>query len=341
MMNKTYFSISLVTLLLVITTTGCSKSDSSAQQEMTDNFKALVMGGKDIDPNHTWSTGVISPIKVNVNLDQNATYTVFILLSDPLVDANAKYVGMAQIKGGESKIIYATVPSLSTSLYAACYDKDGHFTRISVTGDEITFSGELAQSGSEPLYNGMYYAFEFPDEKNIKDFDYNDLVLLVSTPHDNGNGSYTCFVSVAAVGTTMNTTLYYNGTQMGEEVHRVWNVENSEMINVKTVTSQPRYLGEITFNSADADIRHLPLSLHISDSNGKLSLDLSQPTTANQAPLYFSVNGDAQAKWRWCLEGKNIGLAFLNFSIWASNQQTATDWYNSDNASYIQVVPKW
>ena len=91
MMRKKCLLLCMVALCLSIITTSCSKNDSVSQGEITENFKALVMGGKDIDPNQTWSTGISTPVKVSVNLESDVTYTVYFFISNP-----ARY-GLSQV----------------------------------------------------------------------------------------------------------------------------------------------------------------------------------------------------------------------------------------------------
>ncbi|MBR1541462.1 MAG: DUF4842 domain-containing protein, partial [Bacteroidaceae bacterium] len=194
---------------------------------------------------------------------------------------------------------------------------------------------------SSPSYNGMFYAFEIPNEYDVKEFDYNDLVLQVSAPYDNGDGTFTSFLSVAAVGSVRPLWLLYNGEQIGQEAHDLLYINKDETFNVSSkAILAPRYIGEIKFTS-DVDISKLPFSLRYANSDGSNVETVLQPTTPNQAPLYIAVSANSQGKWRWCKEGSNIGLAFLKFSAWAANQQTNTDWYYSNNASSNHIIPEW
>ena len=669
----------MVALCLSIIATSCSKNDSVSQGEITENFKALVMGGKDIDPNQTWSTGISTPVKVSVNLESDVTYTVYFFISNPAIDANAHYVGMACLKSGESKTVYVVKPTNATQLYAACYGGKGKGICLPVNGSEISFSGTITNqpstpkpttgnnwsvpvinmpstskyttgtmvapddidpespseaelhvlidneyagiipalnshtnlsvyvtgtwtltfdqrfingnvlvvgkggkvivpdgfklsngglvgtptnngqiivmpggeisgngiveaagdannfynggtvsaaninlaggafynagtagsssstltgeansagnsgqfinysnatfsntsgsalgilnagnikvhvtlslssasrmddgstiecsslslqgngssnsvlcmgngsylncSGSisinnfgvwgpsgnnfsdnalfaangcskctttegnantfmldhvqlqlsstfqgvdlisgwingsgvsvdrqtcffsmdyteNPIYTGMYYAFEFPDDSSIRDFDYNDLVLLVSAPYDNNDGTYSCFLSVACVGTKLNAYLYYNGEQIGEEIHKHMSIDKETNINTNKIEQLPRYIGELTFSSPNIDIGSFNFNIRTEKADGSSSNNYSQPSTSN-APLFLAVNADSEAKWRWPREGTNIGLAYLLFSTWAANQQDATDWYYQSHAVSTQVV---
>ena len=63
-----------------------------------------------------------------------------------------------------------------------------------------------------------------------------------------------------------------------------------------------------------------------------------QPTQLGDAPLYFVVNGNKVGKWFWPREGLNIGIAYPQFSLWASDVRTAIDWYDSSNSSNSKII---
>ena len=196
------------------------------------------------------------------------------------------------------------------------------------------------EGNSSPDYGGMYYAFEVPTNGN-KDFDYNDLILQVSAPYDNNDGTFSCFVNIAAVGTEMSVNLYYNGVQIGKEIHGAMSIGREETVNTDRMTVRPLYIGEITFGSSGADISRIPFTVQVSNSLGTINETFAQPTTSQQAPLYIAVNADIHGKWRWCKKGSNIGMAFRKFSTWASDQQSANDWYGSAYTSSTYVIPEW
>ena len=66
-MNQSKFSKYVVALLVFLVATSCRESTNSTQ-ERTEGFKALVMGGKDIDLNQTWSTATNTSVNVTGNL---------------------------------------------------------------------------------------------------------------------------------------------------------------------------------------------------------------------------------------------------------------------------------
>ena len=682
MMRKKCFIGIMVALFVCFIATSCTKNDSVSQGEITENFKALVMGGKDIDPNQTWSTATSTPITVSVDLDAEATYNVYFFLSNPTTGAEIKYAGMGTLKSGETKVIYVTKPIGTAQYYAACYNEAGYSICLPVNGTEINFSGNISSGPGTPLptignnwsvpsmnmpnvskynsgnlievtdvdpefaedaethikissdftgflpylnshtnlsvyvtgtwtltfdqrfingnvlvvgkggkviipsgfklsnggidgtlakngtiivmpggeitgegilesvsesasdlYNGgtissgeirlegatlynagtvgtgsttitgeanasgnsgqfinfstaslsqtdgsalgilnagymkvantltissasrmddnstiecsslslqgnastntvlqmgnsaylncsgairinnygvwgpsgsnynsnaiirtgscyqcetvsgnantflldhvqlmlasnfqgfeqiarwingsgisterqtcffgldstkspssncMLYSFEFPGDNSIRDFDYNDLVLSISTPLDNGDGTFTSTVDIEAIGcSNMTINVLYNGEEFGIEAHEAMGIAVKSTVNNSAYTRQARRLGELTFTSNNTDLGRLPFTIRIAKSDGSNSATYTQ--TSNEAPLFLAINGDDYGKWFWPREGTNIGLAYLGFSTWANNQQSATDWYKSANANSTQIV-KW
>ena len=188
-----------------------------------------------------------------------------------------------------------------------------------------------------PKSNYIFYAFEVADNYNVRDFDYNDLVLRISTPYDNGDGTYTISVNVIAVGSDQEINVIYNGEDFGNEVHEVMGIATSGTINNNSVTRSPEVLGKITIDNPNIAIDKLAFSLRKTNKAGT-STTLRQSTNSDDAPLYLAVNGNAQGKWLWPKESSNIGLAYKEFSTWANNAQSALDWYDSKNASSSRII---
>ena len=191
-------------------------------------------------------------------------------------------------------------------------------------------------SGSVPGNSYIFYAFETL-ESNTKDFDYNDVVLRVDMPVDNGDGTYTSAVQIMCVGNTTKTTVFYNGQSFGEEIHAAMGIEVSTTINTTSVSRSFRKMGELTFNSADIRIDKLDFSLQTEKADGTPILE-EQPSTVGKAPLFLVINGDTKGKWYWPKEGMNIGVAYPDFSKWASNLQTCIDWYDISNANGVNII---
>ncbi len=187
-------------------------------------------------------------------------------------------------------------------------------------------------SSTKPEPNGVYYAFE-TIEGSLKDYDYNDVVLRVSVPVDNGNGVYVSNVLVMCVGNTMKTNVIYKGTDLGDEVHAVIGVGTSKTANASSITRVFSKLGEISFPDGNARIDQLVFSLRTENDNGKVSIQ-----ETGETPLYFIINGNSERQWFWPVEGFNIGVAYPQFSTWASDMQTALYWYTGSNAAAGKVV---
>lgn len=184
--------------------------------------------------------------------------------------------------------------------------------------------------------NYVFYAFEVPDNYNVCDYDYNDVVLRVSTPYDNGDGTYTVSVSVAAVGGKQEMNVIYNGEDFGKEVHEAMGISTTSTINNNSVTRNPEVLALITVSDPNFAIDKMSFSLR--KRYVGTSTTLTQSSSSEDAPLYLAVNGNSVGKWLWPKESSNIGLAYKNFSTWANNAQTALDWYDSKYASSTRVI---
>ena len=204
--------------------------------------------------------------------------------------------------------------------------------------DVIDFTGshQLFYKGINytPSTNWLYYAFDIYDSNN--DFNYNDVILQVGTPIDNGDGTFTSLVQVACVGTTLSTTVLHDGVEFGEEIHVA--LGTSSTANTNKINRNFRKLESITFNSSDFQLDKLPFTLHIVNGNNADNQFSYVPQLLNGAPSFFVVNGDNSGKWYWTKEQMNIGLAYPLFGVWGSNMTTAPDWYNSKNADTSRVV---
>ena len=183
-----------------------------------------------------------------------------------------------------------------------------------------------------PTGNALYYAFETPDG-TLRDYDYNDVVLRVTVPVDQGNGTFVSNIQVMCVGNTIKTNVLYNGEPFGDEIHSVMGTAITKTANVSDITRVFAKLGEITFNDSNARIDQLHFSLTITDSDGKVST-----FETGETPLYLIVNGSTDRRWFWPTEGMNIGVAYPQFSSWASDMHTNLNWYDAANAVSNKVV---
>lgn len=183
----------------------------------------------------------------------------------------------------------------------------------------------------EPDPNGVYYAFE-TIEGSLKDYDYNDVVLRVGVPVDDGSGTYTSNVLLMCVGNSIKTNIIYNGADFGDEVHKVIGVATNKSANVSSITRVFSRLGGISFPDGNVRIDQLRFSLR-TEENGNIR---TQET--GETPLYFVINGSSDHRWFWPVEGINIGVAYPQFSTWASDMHLAIEWYSANKAAAGKVV---
>ena len=213
----------------------------------------------------------------------------------------------------------------------ACGDDSRQTCTYSTSASfNTTYLPKSSTAAPEP--NGVYYAFE-TIESSVKDYDYNDVVLRVSVPEDNGDGSYASNILVMCVGNTLKTNVIYNGQDFGEEVHSVMGVASEKTANVASINRVFSRLGEISFPDGNVRIDQLPFSLRTENSDGTTKLQ-----ETGEAPLYLVINGSADRRWFWAKDGINIGVAYPQFSTWASNMHTAINWYAAENAVDGKVI---
>lgn len=211
----------------------------------------------------------------------------------------------------------------------------GDDTRQTCTySTSASFSTAYLSKGSSvvPNPNAVFYAFETM-QSAVKDYDYNDVVLRVGVPEDKGDGSYVSNVLLMCVGNTVKTNVVYNGQDFGEEVHSLIGVASDKTANVSTINRVFSRVGQISFPNGNVRIDQLPFSLRTEDSNGNTKLQETGNT-----PLYFVINGSTDRRWFWPIDGVNIGVAYPQFSTWASNMHTAIEWYAAQNAAAGKVI---
>lgn len=187
-----------------------------------------------------------------------------------------------------------------------------------------------------PKNGAIYYLFEAMED-NLKDFDYNDLVLRVNIPTDNGDGTFSSSVQVMCVGNRTKTTVLLNEEPFGEETHAAIGTPVKTPVNVSTVNRIFRKLDELSFSDGNYRIDRLDLALNMENADGDVNVE-HQPTLLGEAPLYIVVNGNDVGKFFWPVEANNIGIAYPKFSIWASDIQASIDWYDRNSAMTGKVV---
>ena len=191
------------------------------------------------------------------------------------------------------------------------------------------------KTGGDPTPNYIYFAFE--DLGTTDDFDFNDVVIRVSTPV---KGIST--VELCAAGGTMPTYVLYDGAILGngEEVHAKFGVSTSTMVNTlgaegSTTDDEFKTLGTITV-AGTADLTTLPFSISVNNNNGQSTL-VSVGNFNGKAPLYITASGDENGRWFWPTGRTNIADAFETFADWAADATSNTDWYKNATSGKVFV----
>ncbi|MDE7455332.1 MAG: DUF4842 domain-containing protein [Prevotella sp.] len=178
-------------------------------------------------------------------------------------------------------------------------------------------------TGGNPKPNYIYYAFE--DLGTTDDFDFNDVVIRVSTPNANGVST----VELMAAGGTMPTVVTYGDKTLGSEVHQTFGVEVGTMVNTGAEKKEFKTLGTIEGLSADTDMTKLPFGITVTGNGGQVTRVVNSVENNGKAPLMIVVNGDENGKWFWATERTNITAAYAQFGEWGANAGTNTDWYKN------------
>ena len=139
------------------------------------------------------------------------------------------------------------------------------------------------------------------------------------------------FLILCCNSNTTKTLVLYNGEPIGYEVHMAAGGIPTATINTTSITRSFRGLERISIE-ATTKIDQLPFTIMLEDKEGNTTI--SKPSTdKTEAPLYLVINGDKEGKWFWPKEEINIGVAYPQFSTWASNVQSYIDWYDKLNGS--------
>lgn len=181
-----------------------------------------------------------------------------------------------------------------------------------------------------PETNYIYYAFE--DLGTTNDFDFNDVVIRVSTPDAQGKST----VELMCAGGTMSTVVTYgtgdNPRIIGSEVHEALGASSYKvMVNTGSGETKPFpvTLGTIEGLNAQTDMANLPFGIKCEGNNGQVIKVVKSVANNGKAPLVIVVSGDENGKWYWPTEFTNISIAYPGFGEWGANVEDHTDWYKN------------
>ena len=207
----------------------------------------------------------------------------------------------------------------------------GYSAPYTVTKDETDNCGISfkKKEDPDPTPNYIYYAFE--DLGTTNDFDFNDVVIRVSTPDAQGNST----VELMCAGGTMSTKVTYgtgdNPSVLGSEVHEALGASSYKaMVNTGSGETKPFpvTLGTIEGLTTQTDMTNLPFGIKCEGNNGQV-IKVVKTVDKGKTPLVIVVSGDEKGKWFWPTERTNITTAYPGFGAWGANVKDNADWYKN------------
>lgn len=262
---------------------------------------------------------------------------LYAVLQSPVIekgsDNNSKYV------------CYNGNVYIATDSHFAQKDEETNNPMYRIKGNASIANGQTAAPYTIPAngkcsdgYNGgggggddpvEYYYYAFEDLGAIGDFDFNDVVLRVSSPVNN-----VCTVDLMAAGGTLKTKVVYGDQTLCNEVHEAFEVElgggNFDMVNTGYTKRDFVSLGTVTI-AEGADMANLPFGIVVTGNNGESVKVTREVDHKGTAPLMIVVSGypegDNAGKWFWAKERVNISVAYPDFGAWGANVEENQDWY--------------
>ena len=192
----------------------------------------------------------------------------------------------------------------------------------------------IASSTCNPGFNGggevkeepkQYVYFAFEDLGTSDDFDFNDVVVRVSTPDANCKSD----VELCAIGGELLIKVCCDNTQIGQEIHN-YGVFGD---NTKAKKNIPiAKLGEVTVPDGTS-VAELNINIQVTKRDGQV-VTIGAPA-AGDIPFRVVVNGDDNGKWFWASERNNISNAYPQFGQWGANMTTNANWYKYPSNSGV------
>lgn len=213
--------------------------------------------------------------------------------------------------------------SVDDSRRTCSYGTSPSFTFVKDTDDNCGIDINKKKN-KEPENSYIYFAFE--DLGATDDFDFNDVVVRISTPDENNIST----VELCAIGGTLESTVFNGTTQIGSEVHAYGSFGDNTKTVVKTL---PVQIGTVTV-PAGTTPADLNINIKVKRSNGQL-VTVSRPSTG-EIPYCVIVTGDENGKWYWPQERVSISSAYNDFGAWGANRESNPDWYKNPTGSVVR-----
>lgn len=189
------------------------------------------------------------------------------------------------------------------------------------TGGETIKIDVEEDDGQDPSW--CYFAFE--DLGTSDDFDFNDIVVRVSTPDENGVAT----VDLCAIGGTLECTVFNGTAQIGQEVHNygVFGANTSNWVGVPIAQ-----LGTVNVPEGTT-VAQLNINIQVKRSDGNI-VTVTGPAPG-ETPFRVCVTGDEQGRWYWAKERINISSAYPKFGAWGANIESYPEWYKEPVAASV------
>ena len=223
--------------------------------------------------------------------------------------------------------LYVDADSMFTLKKVDKISKNNYVTEGEVTFTRKQFTAQVPDSWKTPTTcrpayvpqktvndRVMYYYYAFEDLGTTNDFDFNDVVIRVSTPDAQGKST----VELMCAGGTMSTEVTYgtgsNVITLGSEVHEALRASSYKaMVNTGSGETKPFpvTLGTIEHLTAQTNMANLPFGIKCNGNNGQvIKVVKSVADNKGKTPLVIVVNGypsgDNAGKWFWPREFINI-----------------------------------
>ena len=165
----------------------------------------------------------------------------------------------------------------------------------------------------------QYTYFAFEDLGTSDDFDFNDVVVRVSTPDENNVST----VELCAIGGTLLQKVFCDNIQIGNEVHEYGSFGD----NTKNFVKMPlAVLGTVNVPQGQSPA-DLNINIQVTRSNGEI-VTVAGPRSG-ETPFRVVVSGNDEGKWFWAKERVNISDAYTQFGKWGADMDSNPDWYKS------------
>lgn len=203
----------------------------------------------------------------------------------------------------------------------------------------FSYSGDLKPAGTitvdsvdvpvvdEPIC----WSLACEDLGDAADYDFNDVVLRIS--HVAGETVAHC--TLLASGGTLYNTIYFNDQLVGGgEVHSMFDVDVTTMVNTQKVGAEKEPVSfNVTvpedFTMSDVNMGGFVIKRFSED--GSVYVGQVAAPAKGQIPYMICV----PSNWKWPWEMTNITDAYKNFATWCSDHTQSQDWFLTFDADKV------